>query len=289
MLLGTALGLGLLAAAVAAWTALTGPVSAKDGSLVGTGTPSTVAGANSRYRYTVLSPARPPRVTVGADANRRPEPLTVPLPITVLDEPKPPDPNFLAFTQTPRRPGNLVSRTGIAGHRASGQPVRVRQLGDPQRAGELVVFECLDGEPCDAGHLQPNAFGCPDPYADIYVVPSRVSESERGIASRIVERLTPAATVWLHQGNRPIGVRAWGENVTLARRLARRADLRFRRAPVLAGSAEEWLARDMPGTVRISIDLPGGHLATRLKMRLNSALARLGREVSEDGEPPRKG
>lgn len=512
MLLGTALGLGLLAAAVAAWTALTGPVSAKDGSLVGTGTPSTVAGENSRYRYTVLSPARPPRVTVvariereggrvdrwwylrgawaipagsyrrggaglsadegtlvltaldygtlggaptvtrlavldtqvhlrhpqrtgesrpahavrrialrgrfevdavspdgssaylaqygppprpgrgpvnphfrirrldlatgrlqpgrlrnrgggrvalagtpiaraadadgrwsyalyiddrnatfllaidtaagtlarvdlprapfgrepfgarlriaddggsltiaGTDTSRRPKPLTVQLPIAAHDEPRPPDPNFLAFTQTPRRPGNLVSRTGIAAHRASGQPVWVRQLGDPERAGELVVFECLDGEPCDAGHLQPNAFGCPDPYADIYVVPSRVSESERGFAGRIVQKLTPAVTVWLHQGDSPTGVWAWGDSVPVARRFARRAGLRFRRAPILAGSAEEWLARDMPETVRISIDLPAGPLATRLKTRLNGALARLGREVSEDGDPPRKG
>jgi hypothetical protein len=214
---------------------------------------------------------------------------TVPLPIAATQEPQPLDPDFLAFTQTPRRPGNLLSRVGIAGRTAAGRPVQVRQIGDPGYAGELVVFECLAGEPCDAGHLRPNIFGCPDPNADVYVVPSRVPESESDIAGDIVRTLTPAATVWVHQGERPTGVRAWGAAVPAARRFAARAGLRFRLEPVRAGSAEEWLARDMSGAARISVDLPSGRPADKRRMRLNNALALLGREVSEDGDVPRKG
>ncbi|MEZ5078507.1 MAG: hypothetical protein R2725_13815 [Solirubrobacterales bacterium] len=214
---------------------------------------------------------------------------SISLPIATGDEPQPLDPDFLAFTQTPRRPGNVVMRAGVAGRTAAGRPVRVRQLGDPSRVGELVVFECLAGEPCDAGHLQPNSNGCPDPDADIYVVPSQVPESDLDVAGQIVRKLTPAATVWIHQSGRPTGVRAWGESVPAARRLAQRAGLRFRLEPVRAGSAEEWLARDMPRSARISVDLPAGPAPDRLRMRLNTALAHLGREVSEDGDEPRKG
>jgi len=263
----------------------------------------TVSGAVARLEAPRARFGREPfglRLRIGADGGE----LTVvrpgandpsaalfraPLPIAAAAEPQPLDPDFLAFTQTPRRPGNLVERAGFAGRTAAGRPVRVRQLGDPSRKGELVVFECLEGEPCDAGRLRPSIYGCPDPYADIYVVPSEVPESDLDIAGRIVRRLNPAATVWVHQGARSAGVRAWGESVPAARRLAARTGLRFRLEPVVAGSAEEWLARDMPRSARISVDLPPGPMPDRLRMRLDSALAHLGREVSEDGDEPRKG
>lgn len=78
---------------------------------------------------------------------------------------------FLAFTQTPRRPGNLLERIGVAGRSAQGRPITVRQLGDPARDGRLLVFDCIHGDECAAAaRIQPLANGCPDPRANIYIV-----------------------------------------------------------------------------------------------------------------------
>lgn len=80
---------------------------------------------------------------------------------------------FLAFTQTPRRPGNLMERTGVAGRSVKGRPIVVRQLGDPGIRGRLLVFDCIHGNECAAtGRIAPLANGCPDPAADIYIVPN---------------------------------------------------------------------------------------------------------------------
>jgi hypothetical protein len=78
---------------------------------------------------------------------------------------------YLAFTQALRHPGNLLLRAGIAGRSAGGRPIGLRQLGDPSLDGELLVFGCIHGDECAASGLQPLSNGCPDPGADIYVVP----------------------------------------------------------------------------------------------------------------------
>lgn len=78
---------------------------------------------------------------------------------------------FLAFAQTPpRRPGNLLLRSGVAGRSAQGRAIGLRQLGDPAIDGGLLVFGCIHGDECAAGGIQPLTNGCPDPRADIYVV-----------------------------------------------------------------------------------------------------------------------
>lgn len=78
---------------------------------------------------------------------------------------------LLGFAQTPRRPGNLVARTGIVGHSVQGRPIEVRQVGDPKWPGELLVFGCIHGDECGASALEPTTNGCPDPSADILLVP----------------------------------------------------------------------------------------------------------------------
>jgi protein MpaA len=80
--------------------------------------------------------------------------------------------NFLSFTQTPRFPGNLLGRAGIAGRSAAGRPIEVRQLGDPAIAGKLLIFGCIHGDECAASGIEPLHNGCPDPEADIYLVPN---------------------------------------------------------------------------------------------------------------------
>jgi protein MpaA len=79
---------------------------------------------------------------------------------------------FLAFARTPRRPGNLLLREGIAGRSTEGRPIRLRQLGDPAIAGKVLVFGCIHGDECAARGIDPLANGCPDPRANIFVVPN---------------------------------------------------------------------------------------------------------------------
>ncbi len=84
-----------------------------------------------------------------------------------------PDP-FLAFTRTPRRPGNLLARRGLAGRSAAGRPIGLLQRGDPAIGEELLVFGCVHGDECAARDLQPLApgSGCPDPASEIFIVPN---------------------------------------------------------------------------------------------------------------------
>jgi murein peptide amidase A len=81
---------------------------------------------------------------------------------------------FLSFALTPRRPGNLLSRLGVAGRSARGRKILLRQYGDPAIEGELLVFGCVHGDECAARKIQPlaPASGCPDPASDIYLVPN---------------------------------------------------------------------------------------------------------------------
>jgi protein MpaA len=79
---------------------------------------------------------------------------------------------FLAFTRTPRRPGNLLERAGVVGHSAKGRPIDLRQLGDPSVAGKVLVFGCIHGDECAGGGLVPTKGGCPDPHSNVLVVPN---------------------------------------------------------------------------------------------------------------------
>jgi hypothetical protein len=77
---------------------------------------------------------------------------------------------FLAFTQTPRRPGNLVERVGVAGKSLDGRPIRLRQYGDPRIRGRVLVFACIHGDECAARGIAPLRNGCPEPAANVFVV-----------------------------------------------------------------------------------------------------------------------
>jgi protein MpaA len=76
-----------------------------------------------------------------------------------------------AFARTPRHPGNVLVRLGTVGRSVQGRPVRLKQLGDPTLPGRLLVFGCIHGDECAARGLQPLTNGCPDPRADILLVP----------------------------------------------------------------------------------------------------------------------
>lgn len=79
---------------------------------------------------------------------------------------------WLAFTRTPRRPGNLVARAGTIGSSAAGRPIHLRQTGDPAIDGHLLVFGCIHGDECGiARRVEALRNGCPDPAVDSFVVP----------------------------------------------------------------------------------------------------------------------
>jgi protein MpaA len=79
---------------------------------------------------------------------------------------------FLAFTRTPRRPGNLLERVGVVGHSAAGRPIGLRQLGDPSIAGRVLVVGCIHGDECAGSKILPTGNGCPDPRSNVFVVPN---------------------------------------------------------------------------------------------------------------------
>ena len=234
---------------------------------------------------------------------------------------------FLDFALTPRRPGNLLGRAGVAGHSAEGRRIRLLQRGDPALEGELLVFGCIHGDECAASDLQPLApgSGCPDPASDVYLVPNLnpdgealgtrlngrgvdlnrnfpsewkpmegrgspqfsgpepFSEPESRLAARIVERLRPEVTLWFHQhyGERPL-VRAWGGSIVAGADFARLAKLPFRRLPWPAGTAPNWQNHRFPGTASFVVELPREPLTEGLRTRIERAIVRLARKVSED-------
>ncbi len=87
------------------------------------------------------------------------------------EPPRQPD-GLLAFARTPRHPGNLLARFDTVGRSAEGRRIELRQLGDPSIEGEVLVFGCVHGDECAARELQPLTGGCPDPGADILLVPN---------------------------------------------------------------------------------------------------------------------
>ncbi len=79
----------------------------------------------------------------------------------------------MAFTRTPRQPGNLLGRYKVIGHSTAGRPIGLHQSGDPKWSGELLVFGCIHGGECAGAGIEPVSAlsgGCPDPSADIYVL-----------------------------------------------------------------------------------------------------------------------
>jgi protein MpaA len=235
---------------------------------------------------------------------------------------------FLDFALTPRRPGNLLSRSGVAGRSARGRQIRLLQYGDPAIHGRVLVFGCIHGDECAGRELRPltaiTSF-CPDWASDVYVVPnlnpdgtalgtrlngrgvdlnrnfaagwkpigkrgspqysgpSSFSEPEARLAARIVQRLRPAVTIWFHQQRaaKPL-VRAWGGSVAAAARFAQLAELPFRRLPWLAGTAPNWQNHRFPAASSFVVELPRGPIGEGREARLERAIVRLGRQVSED-------
>lgn len=94
---------------------------------------------------------------------------------------------FLAFTATPRLPGNLVERGGVIGRSLEGRPIRLRQYGDPRFRGRVLVFACIHGNECAGQSVAPLRGGCPEPDANVFVV-SSLNPDGGATASRLNSR-----------------------------------------------------------------------------------------------------
>ena len=92
--------------------------------------------------------------------------------------------DFLAFTTTPRLPGNLVERSGVIGRSLQGRPIRLRQYGDPRFRGRVLVFACIHGDECAGRGVAPLRNGCPEPDANVFVV-SSLNPDGSAAASRL--------------------------------------------------------------------------------------------------------
>jgi hypothetical protein len=116
---------------------------------------------------------------------------------------------FLAFTRTPREPGNLLERVGLAGKSQGGRPIRLRQYGDPRIRGRVLVFACIHGDECAARGIEPLVNGCPEPRANVFVV-ANLDPDGSAAATRLngrgVDLNRNFASQW-----RPIGQRGSAE------------------------------------------------------------------------------
>ena len=95
--------------------------------------------------------------------------------------------SFLAFTQTPRYPGNVVGRSGVVGRSLDGRPIVLRQYGDPRYRGRVLVFACIHGDECAARGIEPLVNGCPEPRANVFVVPN-LDPDGSAVATRLNAR-----------------------------------------------------------------------------------------------------
>jgi hypothetical protein len=109
-----------------------------------------------------------------------------------------------------------------------------------------------------------------------YPGPRPFSEPETRAARRVVGRVKPTITVWMHQQFEPPLVRAWGRSIAAARRYARWVGLPFKRLPWTPGSAPQWQSTMRGGGASFVVELQKGHRMTAAEVKRHvRAVARL--------------
>jgi Penicillin-insensitive murein endopeptidase/Succinylglutamate desuccinylase / Aspartoacylase family len=172
-----------------------------------------------------------------------------------------------AFTFGSGRPRILVVGS-VHGNEPAGTVVATRLLHvRPPKQGSLWVVQDLNPD----GHaakrrantrgvdLNRNFPGTWRRLATSGAAPA--SELETRVAMELIRHLRPDVTIWFHQPQAL--VRASGPSVTVARRFARLAGMRFRRLPWPPGSATAWQHGELPGTTAFVVELARGELGIR--------------------------
>jgi protein MpaA len=107
-----------------------------------------------------------------------------------------------------------------------------------------------------------------------YSGPRPLSEREARIAYRLLLRLRPTVSIWVHQHLDLV----WGSggDASLERRFARISGLPYRRLPAIRGSAIDWQNHRLPGTTAFAAELPAGPATPRAVQRYVRAVLALG-------------
>src|SRR5829696_668815 len=164
-----------------------------------------------------------------------------------------------AFTLGSGRPRILVVGC-IHGNECAGSVIATRLLHTRlSRRGSIIVVQDLnpDGH---AAKRRGNARGVdlnrnfPGTWRGIAAAgQAPASEVETRLAMRLILRLRPDVTIWFHQPQAL--VRAWGPSVSIARRFARLAGMRFARLRRPPGAATAWQAGAMPASRSFVVEL----------------------------------
>jgi murein peptide amidase A len=97
------------------------------------------------------------------------------------------------------------------------------------------------------------------------------TQRETRIARKLILRLRPDVTIWLHQPQSV--VRAWGRSRGIARRYARLAGVPYRTMAWPPGSASRW--QNGLGQISFVVELPPGELPDAVARRYADAVLRL--------------
>jgi murein peptide amidase A len=205
--------------------------------------------------------------------------------------------------------------THLLGRSAQGRGIAAYELGDPAAARKVLVVGCVHGNECAGvavverlrrlgpldgvdlwlvpdlnpdGHAhgtRQNARGVDlnrnFPYrwrrlSGAYDSgPAPASEPETRVAMRLIRRLRPRVTIWLHQHLNMVVLTSG--NLGLQRRFARLAGLRAGRLQSYPGTATGWSNHAYPGTTAFVVELPAGRLSPPAVARLARAVRRVAR------------
>ena len=202
------------------------------------------------------------------------------------------------------------------GQSTRGRKIEAMRVGDRSAPQSVLVVGCIHGDEC-AGTAVTRMLARSSPPVDLWLVPTLnpdgfalgrrqngrgvdlnrnfpsgwraggrpwdleypgarpLSEPETRIAVRLIERVRPEVTIWFHQ---PEGlVRAWGPSMTVGRRYARVAGMRFRALRWPAGTAPNWQNHHFRGASSFVVELPAGPLAAAAAARQARAVLALAR------------
>jgi hypothetical protein len=190
----------------------------------------------------------------------------------------------------PRFRGRVLVFACIHGDECAGRGVAPLRGGCPEPDANVYVVSNLNpdgsaaasrlnGRGVDLNRNVPSRWRLRGrPGTPEYTGPRPFSEPETRLAARLVRKLRPRVTIWLHQIRRggPF-VRAWGPSAPAGRLFAHLAGMPFRLMRWPAGTGPNWQNHRFPGSASYVVELPRGALASGLEGRLDNALDRVGR------------
>ena len=212
----------------------------------------------------------------------------------------------------------LAAATLLLGHSVEGRPITAVQTGDPAGVPRVLVVGSVHGEEPGghdviralrardtrgislwtvrtanpdglARGTRTNARGVdinrnfshrwvPTPRGRFHGGPKPFSEPETRALRKLILKVDPHLTIWLHQ---PYGsvVSTPGNRPGTLRRYARRTGLRLQTLPAYRGTAVGWQRHTRPRRERFVVELPGGRVSAATARRHARAIVLAARET----------